>query len=72
MVRTVVEIGQLALAARKGQKLGQADVAGLNSTGVRFILELEKGKPTLRTQMVLDTLDLLCFEVVIRKKGADK
>lgn len=72
VVRTVAEIGQLAHAARKAQNLGQADMAGLNNTGVRFILELEKGKPTLRTQMVLDTLDLLGLEVVIRKKGSRK
>jgi HTH-type transcriptional regulator / antitoxin HipB len=70
VVKTVAEIGALAALARKSQGLGQSDVAGLSNCGVRFIVDLEKGKPTVRTQMVLQTLDLLGLELVIRAKGA--
>lgn len=72
IVKTVADIGEMAELARKEQRLGQADVAGLNNCGVRFIVDLEKGKPTVRTQMVLDVLDLLGLEVVIQKKGLTK
>ena len=72
IVKTVADLGEMAELARKEQGLGQADVAGLNNCGVRFIVDLEKGKPTIRTQMVLDVLDLLGLEVVIQKKGLTK
>ncbi|MDQ9172023.1 transcriptional regulator [Oxalobacteraceae bacterium R-40] len=71
-VRTVLDIGEMAAMARKEQGLGQADVAGLNNCGVRFIVDLEKGKPTIRAQMLLDTLDLLGLEIIVKKKGLNK
>jgi HTH-type transcriptional regulator/antitoxin HipB len=72
VVRTVSDIGEMVELARKEQDLGQTDVAGLNNCGVRFMVDLEKGKPTVRTQMVLDTLDLLGLEVIVKKKGLGK
>jgi hypothetical protein len=60
-IQTTVELGQLALT--------QLDVAGLGSTGNRFIVELEQGKPTLQLQKVLDVLNSLGLEVVIRAKA---
>ncbi|MCY1383857.1 transcriptional regulator, y4mF family [compost metagenome] len=49
--------------------LRQLDVAGLGNTGNRFIVELENGKPTVQLQKVLDLLDLLGLEVVVRPKS---
>lgn len=40
------ELGDLIKKVRKQQKLTQAEVAGASGTGVRFIVDLEKGKPT--------------------------
>ncbi|ARP85025.1 helix-turn-helix transcriptional regulator [Bordetella genomosp. 9] len=67
-IRTSVELGEVVRAVRREQALMQADLAGLGNTGNRFIVDLEKGKPTLQLQKVLDMLSLLGLEVVIRRK----
>lgn len=68
-IRTARELGALARRARTGQKMLQTDIAGLANTGNRFVVELEQGKPTLQLQKVLDVLDLLGLEVIVRRKG---
>lgn len=68
-VSTVGEIGEIVKAARRQQRVTQIDVAGLTGSGNRFIVDLEKGKETVRMQKVLDVLHLLGLEVVIRRKG---
>jgi HTH-type transcriptional regulator / antitoxin HipB len=68
-VRTAAELGELVRAQRASQALRQVDVAGLGNTGNRFIVELENGKPTVQLQKVLDLLDLLGLEVVVRPKA---
>jgi y4mF family transcriptional regulator len=67
-VRTAQQLGELVRQTRRGQALMQADLAGLGNTGNRFVVDLERGKPTLQLQKVLDMLDLLGLEVVIRRK----
>lgn len=69
-VRTVSELGDLVEAIRKQQGLTQVDVSGLAGLGMRFMVDLEKGKPTIQMQKVLDVLTQLGLEVVIRKKGS--
>ena len=67
-VRSTVELGALLRERRKQQSLTQLDLAGLGNTGNRFIVELENGKPTVQLQKVLDLLDLLGLEMVIRPR----
>ena len=69
VVQTTAELGQLARERRQQIALTQLDVAGLGNTGNRFIVELEHGKPTLQLQKVLDVLNLLDLEVLIRAKA---
>ncbi len=68
-IQTTAELGQLARERRQQLALTQLDVAGLGNTGNRFIVELEQGKPTLQLQKVLDVLNLLGLDVVIRAKA---
>ena len=63
------ELGVLVRTIRKEQGLTQLDVAGLAGLSNRFVIDLEKGKPTLQTQKVLDVLSLLGLEVSVRKKA---
>lgn len=71
-IRTSAALGQYVRAFRTAQKLGQIDVAGLAGTGNRFVVDLERGKPTLQLQKVLDVVDLLGLEVVVQpKRGYD-
>ncbi|OLO04619.1 type II toxin-antitoxin system Y4mF family antitoxin [Salinicola socius] len=69
-VRSTEAIGEIVQQLRREQKLLQADLAGLAGTGNRFVVDLEKGKPTLQMQKVLDVLDLMGLEVSIRRKGS--
>jgi y4mF family transcriptional regulator len=68
-VRSSVELGALIRDQRKRLELKQIDLAGLGNTGNRFIIELEGGKPTLQLQKVLDVMDLLGLEVLVRSKA---
>ena len=71
LVRSVPDLGRLVRAKRKQLGLKQIDLAGLGNTGNRFIVELENGKPTVQLQKVLDLIDLLGLELVLRpKRGA--
>lgn len=70
VVRSAQALGATLRAQRKHLALGQLDIAGLGGTGNRFIVELERGKPTVQLQKVLDIIDLLGLEVVIRPKSA--
>jgi len=58
---TPEEIGKLVRRQRKGVGLTQADLALTSGTGMRFISDLENGKPTCqlgKTLIVLKTLGL--------------
>jgi len=69
IVRSAADLGELVRQRRHTLALKQVDVAGLGSTGNRFIIELERGKPTVQLQKVLDVLNLLGLEVVVRPKA---
>jgi HTH-type transcriptional regulator/antitoxin HipB len=69
-ISAVSDLGSVIQAARKEQGLTQVDIAGLAGTGNRFMVDLEKGKPTIRMQLALDVLELLGLELVVRKKGS--
>lgn len=68
-VGTVSDAGEIVASIRKQQGLTQLDVSGLTGLGVRFMVDLEKGKPTIQMQKVLDVLAQLGLEIVIAKKG---
>lgn len=67
-IRTAADLGELVRNLRREQGLLQTDLAGLSGSGNRFVVDLERGKPTLQLQKVLDLLDLLGLEVLIRPK----
>ena len=69
VVRSSIDVGDFARRQRQLLGLKQEDVSGLANTGNRFIVDLEKGKPTLQLQMVLEVLDLLGLEVVVQPKS---
>lgn len=71
-IRQSEDLGRLVRQLRTEQGLLQIDLAGLAGTGNRFIVDLERGKPTLQLQKVLDVLDLMGFEVVVKRKGAKR
>lgn len=70
VIRSSTDLGTVVRKQRKRLALKQTDIAGLGGTGNRFIVELESGKPTVQLQKVLDVLDLLGLEVVVRPRAA--
>lgn len=71
-IRQSEDLGKLVRQLRAEQGLLQVDLAGLAGTGNRFIVDLERGKPTLQLQKVLDVLDLMGLEVVVQRKGGNR
>jgi y4mF family transcriptional regulator len=58
---------------RKSLGLTQTDLAEKAGVGLRFVRDLEQGKPTLRLDKVNQVLDLFGSEMgVIRKEVADE
>jgi len=52
-------------SARKRHRMTQAELAGLSGTGLRFVSELERGKPTVALNKVLVVLATLGLRVQI-------
>jgi y4mF family transcriptional regulator len=69
VVHSSAELGAVVRAQRKHLALKQLDIAGLGNTGNRFIVDLENGKPTVQLQKVLDIMELLGLELVVRPKS---
>ena len=69
-IRTTVDLGVIVRQRRRKLALNQVDLAGLGNTGNRFIVDVENGKPTVQFQKVLDLMDLLGLEVVVRAKAS--
>ena len=59
MKHTPETIGELVKNTRKTMGVTQKDLAMTSGTGLRFIIEMEKGKPTCQLGKVLTVLHTL-------------
>ena len=59
LIHNPQEIGQLVRRVRKIQRLTQTELAGVTGVGVRFIVDLEKGKDTCQLGKTLQVLHML-------------
>lgn len=66
---TSQEIGEIIRKARKNQGSTQAEFASLCGVGVRFISELENGKPTVQVGKLLQVLKCLGLEMSIKSRS---
>ena len=64
-IRSTEQLGGNLRAARKQLALTQAQLALAAGVGVRFIVDLEAGKPTLRLAQVLRVIDALGGELAL-------
>ena len=62
MSLTPQRIGEIVRTTRKRMRVTQADLALTSGTGLRFIIDLEKGKPTCQIGKVLTVLQTLGIE----------
>lgn len=58
------DFGTLIREARKAQKLTQPELAGACGVGVRFIVDLEKGKPTCELGKALIVATMLGIKFI--------
>ena len=58
-------LGLLVRRERKAQNLKQAELAAVSGVGVRFIVDLEAGKPTLQLGKALQVIATLGCDVQI-------
>jgi y4mF family transcriptional regulator len=76
-IQSTQQLGEALRAARKQLGLTQPQLALAAGVGVRFIVDLEAGKPTLRLETVLRVIEALGGEInlsglsVIAKEGND-
>lgn len=63
------DLGRCVRAQRKAQGATQAEFASLCGVGIRFISELENGKPTMELGKVMQVLKCLGLEVSIQPRG---
>lgn len=67
-IPSLADLANVVKIRRKALGLTQADLANLVRTGNRFIVDLEKGKPTLQIGKVLAVVSLLGLELYIKEK----
>lgn len=59
------DFGQIVRKARRGLGLRQDELAGAAGVGLRFVVELEAGKPTAQLGKALAVLDALGCTITI-------
>ena len=69
--RTPEQLGAAIRARRRQLKVTQKDLAMTCGTGLRFIIDLEKGKPTCQIGKVLQVFQALGLELWITNPTAD-
>ncbi len=65
---TVSIIGEAVRLARRGMGLRQDELAAAAGVGVRFLVELERGKPTVQLGKVLLVLAAAGLDVEIKPR----
>jgi len=63
MKHTPKTVGELVKSTRKGMGVTQKDLAMTSGTGLRFIIEMEKGKPTCQLGKALTVLQTLGIKI---------
>ena len=69
---TPAEIGDIIRTARKAAGLRQDQLAGAAGVGLRFIVDIEAGKPTAQIGKVLEVLQTLGCSLEITAPPAPK
>ena len=64
------DISSLVKQKRIQLNMTQTQLAAVSGAGVRFISDLENGKPTMQIGKVLEILHILCLDVYITQRGA--
>ena len=72
MTYSTEQIGKLVRDTRKALGRTQKDLALTSGTGLRFIIELEKGKPTCQFGKVLTVIKTLGISISLTPPTTDE
>ena len=72
MITDSIELGTAIRAERKRLGVTQKELAMAAGTGLRFLIELERGKPTCRMEGVFKVLQVLGIKLAIRPREEDR
>jgi len=67
-IKTPADLGKVIRQRRKSAKLTQQKAAALAGIGVRFLSELERGKPTAQIGKAIKVAQLLGLEIQINER----
>lgn len=62
------ELGKLIRSRRKERGLTQSELAMYCNTGIRFISDLENGKPTMQVSKVITVLSMLALDIYVEER----
>lgn len=68
-IQSAADLGRIIRERRKRDGLTLVETAGLTNVGVRFLSELENGKPTVRLDKLLRVLGALGLELHAGDRG---
>lgn len=68
-MKNIEELAEKIRSERKKLGVTQADLAMSAGTGIRFVVDLEKGKATVQAGKVLDVLQALGLELEFRPRS---
>ena len=69
IIHSTEELGRVLRAERKALGLTQGDLAAASGVSLRFVSELERGRPTAGVGRVLRVLKMLGVRVVLERSG---
>ena len=69
-IQDTAQIGAAIREARKRLKVTQKDLAMTSGTGLRFVIDLERGKPTCQIGKILQVLQTLGLRVELSGSAA--
>jgi HTH-type transcriptional regulator/antitoxin HipB len=74
MIQSTADIGQIIRKARKELGITQSDLALTAGTGIRFIIDLERGKTTCQIGKILQVLQVLGIQcnLIYQRQALDE
>lgn len=69
-IESASDLGALIKKVRNAQKLTQPELAGACGVGLRFIVDLEKGKPTCEVEKALLVANMLGIKLIAQEPSS--
>lgn len=71
IVRSAAELGEIARAHRKGNRITLERVSGLGNISTKFLSEFERGKETAEIGKIIQALRTIGLDLVIQPRNSN-